>query len=296
VSGAQERVADIFEKAYRGAGGTGNARSRLELRADRLGGRSRQTCRRLHADEGIGDISLSDNQNDRRMPDGTRRLPRSDVRLVAIAGASLARAERRRAAIAAMTDQIDPEWSMTAHPVVRAAIRLLGVPLVTTRIGDIGRREVGNESLADTVAGYEFDDAHASMKVVAGHLWSAFLEEKRTGLSLSQNHGRNICRIVLRDVSVPSTVAVAMQGQPLAAALDHPLIDMLPDLRIHRLLSPDMLSPGATGMMAEFAAKMNRRPKTIIEVLARPVPLEDPPEGADVSWRRLPSLHYADIE
>lgn len=298
MSGAQERVADIFEKAYRGAGGTEDARSTLELRVPRDGTRSagQRTYRRLHADEGIGDIELAENRFARSMPDGTRQLARSDMRLLAIAGASLARAERRRAAISAVTDEIDPAWSMTAHPVVRAAIGLLGVPLVTTRISGISRREIRNENLADTLAGYEFDEANANVRIVAGHLWSAFIEEKRTGLSISQNHGRSVCRIALRDVSVPHTVAAAMRGQPLAAALDHPLIDLLPELRIHRLLSPDATNPDATGMMARFAAKMNRRPKTIIEVVARPVPMADAPAAADVSWRCLPALHYADIE
>ncbi len=295
MTGAQERVADIFEKAYRGAGGRGDARSTLELRVPSIphgyGGRS--TFRRLHADEGVGHVELSANVENRTRG-GIRLLPKSDLSLLAIAGASLARAERRRAAIAGSTSEVDPVWSMTAHPVVKAAIELFGIPLVPARLGDATLKEMGDSSQADAIKGYEFDEANASIRLVAGQLWAAHVGERRTGLSISQNNGRFLCRIVLLDVSVPHTVAMAMRGRPLREALAHPLTDMLPDLRIHRLHSTGEQHPD--GLMAKFAGKTNKRPKTIIEVMARPVALASAPDGVDVSWRGLPALHYAEIQ
>lgn len=297
MTGAQKRVADIFEKAYRGAGGQGDARSTLELRVPPIphGNGGRSTFRRLHADEGIGHVELSANVENRAR-DGIHRLPKSDLSLLAIAGASLARAERRRDAIGRATSEVDPIWSMTAHPVVKAAVELFGIPLIPARLGDATLRQMGDSSQADAIKGYEFDEANASIRLVAGQLWAAQIGERRTGLSISQNNGRFLCRVVLLDVSIPHTVAMAMRGRPLREALSHPLTDMLPDLRIHRLLSPDVRNPDDTGLMTRFAAKMNKRPRTIIEVMARPVALASAPDDVDVSWRGLPALHYAEIQ
>lgn len=299
MTSATEKVARTFDLAYRNAGGRGDAH--LHQSADATRGRSAGgrtvTRRSLHPDEGFGHVDLSDNVLGRHMPDGTRRLPVSDLRLVAIAAASLARAERRRAAISATGDGIDPAWSMTAHPVLAAALRLYQVPLETARLGDDGTRRPDDGSMADAICGYEHDHARASVRIVAGHLWSATFEETRTGLRISQNHGRMLARITVMDLTVPESSIAAMKGRLLSEALDHPLVDLLPDLRVHRLFNVNPETPDpASGPVGPLRAKLLKRPKVVIEVRARSVPLAAAPADVDVSWRRLPTLHFAEIE
>lgn len=288
MTSAAEAAALTFDRAYRNAGGRGDARSFLRTGAPvlpatrpRVVGTFTQvaTHRRLHPDEGRGEFELC--SGSMRMHHGRWLQARTETMLTAIAASSLARAERRRAAILASGEEGDPEWSMTAHPLVSAAMRLYGIAARPLRIGD--EAAFGGEVRVDEIGGHEHDGARANLRTLAGHVWAPFLRETRTGLGIDETRGRTMARLTIPDMTVPDTVATGMKGSPLSHLLDHELVDLVPDLRISRIRN-DAGSP-----------TKGRAPSTIVEIRARAVPLATAPAGIDVDWRRLPVLHYADV-
>jgi len=284
MTAAAEAVALTFDRAYRNAGGRGDARSFLRTGRGIGASRAEATFRRLHADEGRGEFELCSGST--RTHNGRRLPSRTETLLIALAASSLVRAERRREAIATSGEDGDPEWSMTAHPLVAAAMRLYAIPAEPARLGDdaTGAR---NGAQVDAIRGYEHEGAHANLRTLAGHVWVPFLKEVRTGLRIDETRGRMMARLTIQDMIVPHTVAVAMRGRPLSELIDHPVIDLVPDLRICRIRNN-------VGTMRPNG--MGRPPSVIVETRARPVPLAVAPDGVDVGWRRLPTLHYADVE
>ena len=285
---AADLVASAFALAYRNAGGSNDPQSFLkvgrppypDMKPQPAGTiRGAMTFRALHPDEGRGNHELSDNE----LRYGTQKLPKSDLRLIAISAASLARSEKRRNAIGTSEN---PLWSMTAHPLIAAAVSLYGLDIVpiydsTPLLHDDGAEPVQLERFKD-------DHTISRMTMVAGHLWCNHFEEKQTGIKISQRMGRNLVRLEIPGINFPETVIASMKGAPLSDLLLHPLIDLVPHLPIHRLINRDGMKKDPNGNYL--------KPRITVEVIARPEPLALAPRDRDISWMRLPTLHYADID